>query len=1348
MDLDYNFKKDLSEEELVAEINRDYSYPEIEDHENFQYKMYKKREYYIHKIEKREALTDYDDIKKFRDSVCGGSFQLRSSQSLLTNIINPNTPFKGLLVFHGVGTGKCVGPSTLVWTMSSNVQIDKIPIKDLWDHKTGLITDIWMFKQWKTLVDPVIVVSHDPVTQKFIFVPCRRIYRQCLLPGTPVVHIVTNDGTVLMTMMHRILNQDQEWIYGHNAKVGDKLLKSDGSYSTVTKIKRAPIEYFSVDRMVYDLEIPPTKRYVIGCGWISHNTCAAVTIAEHFKNQVKKYGTKIHILVPGPLLKEHWKDDIIKCTKVNYLKNILGQNSGYIDKAEYNKILKTAKNQIAQYYKIMSYRSFYKKVLGQKIIDKTTAFSGTVLSSKKKKKYRKTKSGEYERETPLDKLEALNNTLLIIDEAHNVTDNEYGNAIKQIIHQSKNLKIILLSATPMINFADEIIELLNYLRPPHDPILRDRIFVNERNHMMSYKPGGIEYLKKMGMGYISHLRGQNPLTYAEGIDMGEIPDELLFTKLVRCPMERFQLETYFKVVVQVDDSLDRRSQAIANFCFPILSSVKKSIIGTYGKDGLAELKNQIKAYKGTLFDKIKTDVFNEKDETSLDDHLIWETENKNITGKILHEKYLKHFSIKFYTALKEINDVVEGKKGTGTIFVYFNLVKVGIDLFSNVLLENGYLEYNESGNYSYSANTRDALTGLPYEEFLKKYPDQTERTFYPSTFITITGKRDEKQDVLQEEKKMILDDVYSNVINKDGRYIKVLLGSRVMNEGITLENVKEMHVLDVYYNLGKLHQVIGRVLRECKHYKITSDKNKFPKVRIYKYVVSLQTPDQIKKMGINIYPGLNVKLTTEEEMYQKAEMKYILIKNVERVLKRIAVDCPINYHGNVFPEEIDKYKDCIKINDLMKMTSEERKSACICPQQCNFRECYYDCYDKTLNLKYYDRESKIYRQINKSDLDYSTFITEFARGEITIIKNKIKSFYRFRYVYTLDELLKKIEEGYINEKRDLFDKHFLYKALDELVPITTNDFNNFQDTIYDKLNNQGYLIYRKIYYIFQPYTQNEDLSMYYRTTFKRRLFNDFSIYNLARAEINSMVDDASMWMVDNKDYIQDSHYNFEDVMEYYDSKPEFEIVGIVDKVNKSSNKNITLSGSKIYFNENNIEQDVFKIRTKRDKTIQKKRAVGLPSFKGAVCETSKNKDYLMYITKKLNIKTDLYSRSINCHMIKTRLLYLEKYSTVEKNNKFTYMIIPINHKVYEFPLNLEDRIEYLQNKLKNKIPYKIGFKVKKMNNGIFENTRSLEYDRYEITFDNSEKIKDYAKFIQSLGFIEQTEGNVYLKIVE
>ena len=109
-----------------------------------------------------------------------------------------------------------------------------------------------------------------------------------------------------------------------------------------------------------------------------------------------------------------------------------------------------------------------------------------------------------------------------------------------------------------------------------------------------------------------------------------------------------------------------------------------------------------------------------------------------------------------------------------------------------------------------------------------------------------------------------MDNFFNSIENKEGKFIKIILGSKVMNEGITLENTGEVHLLDVYYNFGRVDQVIGRAIRYCKHYKVTNEENPYPEVRVYKYVVKV-----------------NKGLSTEEDLYRKAELKYLLIKNVK-----------------------------------------------------------------------------------------------------------------------------------------------------------------------------------------------------------------------------------------------------------------------------------------------------------------------------------------------------------------------------------------------------------------------------------------------------------------------------------
>ena len=147
------------------------------------------------------------------------------------------------------------------------------------------------------------------------------------------------------------------------------------------------------------------------------------------------------------------------------------------------------------------------------------------------------------------------------------------------------------------------------------------------------------------------------------------------------------------------------------------------------------------------------------------------------------------------------------------------------------------------------------------------------------------------------------------------------------------------------------------------------------------------------------------------------------------------------------------------------------------------------------------------------------------------------------------------------------------------------------------------------------------------------------------------------------------------------------------------------------------EIDLFKIREPIGKTVDKKRGTGIPTLKGAVCSTSKDKDYLMNIIKKIpNItKKDIerinnLTREEICNEIKEKLLFLEKYSTSKDKNKLTYVMIPDNHPLYQFPYNLEDRVKYRQKQIDKILERDMDYKVDKK--------KEKDLPVYEISFKN------------------------------
>jgi hypothetical protein len=183
--------------------------------------------------------------------------------------------------------------------------------------------------------------------------------------------------------------------------------------------------------------------------------------------------------------------------------------------------------------------------------------------------------------------------------------------------------------------------------------------------------------------------------------------------------------------------------------------------------------------------------------------------------------------------------LVEGNKGSSTAFIYSNLVKAGgMELFAETLIQNGYLEYqDENTNYDIKDETLDYKTGLTYLDFKKKKMNISE--FKPATFLLVTGGADESGEDVPEIKQKIIQDVFNNPDNSDGKHIKFILGSRVMNEGVTLKNCKEVHIIDVFFNIPKVEQVIGRIIRMCVHQDVINDKNRYPEVNVFRYVVAI-----------------------------------------------------------------------------------------------------------------------------------------------------------------------------------------------------------------------------------------------------------------------------------------------------------------------------------------------------------------------------------------------------------------------------------------------------------------------------------------------------------------------------
>ena len=127
--------------------------------------------------------------------------------------------------------------------------------------------------------------------------------------------------------------------------------------------------------------------------------------------------------------------------------------------------------------------------------------------------------------------------------------------------------------------------------------------------------------------------------------------------------------------------------------------------------------------------------------------------------------------------------------------------------------------------------------------------------------------------------------------NISGKKIKILLGSPSIKEGVSLTAVRQVHVLEPYWNKSRLDQVIGRASRFCSHKDVPENK-RF--VRVFIYVAT--SP---------IIRNNNIAETIDQYIKKLATEKDKIIKQFEKTIKEVAVDCHLNRNANVHEDEDD-----------------------------------------------------------------------------------------------------------------------------------------------------------------------------------------------------------------------------------------------------------------------------------------------------------------------------------------------------------------------------------------------------------------------------------------------------------
>ena len=613
--------------------------------------------------------------------------------------------------------------------------------------------------------------------------------------------------------------------------------------------------------------------------------------------------------------------------------------------------------------------------------------------------------GKWFKLSNLDKqLKNINDSILIIDEAHRLEGNNWGIAVRHILKNSKNVRVILLTATPMLHHPREIVEILNFIIPT--PLSVNDVFSGPK-----LRPDGIKKIKQASKGFVSYVRGINPLTFPRRIDEGEIPSKLSipswvaskwgsfkFTPIVRCIMKGLQLKTYEKLTDPETLIIPKETHGyFLDFSFPEWEG--------------GDLRKAPKSWLEKHDMELTRDV--------------WSDDPKavELTGDFLKREKVGEYSAK----AEKMLDILD--KGKGLFFIYAEAVETaGIKQIRQCLLRNGYADY-KAGVQSDSPGL-DLVRCYSCGVIRKKHGKDHE--YMPATFATIFGAIP-----LQRRKEMI--DVVNRNNNKDGRLVKIVLGSEVTRESVDFKRMENVIIFSHQDNFSSNEQVIGRAARHLSHEGLPEGRKA---VHIYRLVASL-------KSG---------KISSEEYQYLKQEKIHMTIKKIERALKEAAFDCALNKAENVQEVEVAN-----------KITGSI----------CDYQDCYYTCDWEPPIDKEKSRGHLVpfFKALEMDELDTSTYEMDFYRSEVNMAKRIIRHLFATENIcWTINGLKKRVRDvASESETGRIMEDKYIFVAIDELV-------STAQATIRDMHGTEGFIRYKGGFYIFQPKGGKEDMSLEERFT--------------------------------------------------------------------------------------------------------------------------------------------------------------------------------------------------------------------------------------------------------------------------
>lgn len=201
----------------------------------------------------------------------------------------------------------------------------------------------------------------------------------------------------------------------------------------------------------------------------------------------------------------------------------------------------------------------------------------------------------------------------------------------------------------------------------------------------------------------------------------------------------------------------------------------------------------------------------------------------------LLESNIQNYSIKLYNILKNL------KKTKGKVYIHSeNITNDGIPLINACLVKNGY------------------------------------------KVLVISSTESDISNKIEK---------FNNPTNDDGSWKQIILGSKIIEEGVTFKSIRQVHIYEPSWNYSSLDQKLGRAIRRGSHQ-------------------SLQPID--RTVDVFLYCSIlrnNIEKSLDLAKYILSSIKDKQLKSFERSIAKNSFSCPLFKKRNVI-KGIDGSREC------------------------------------------------------------------------------------------------------------------------------------------------------------------------------------------------------------------------------------------------------------------------------------------------------------------------------------------------------------------------------------------------------------------------------------------------------